>query len=1284
MNTLHTPAAGSVSFVVNSKIRWSDFFLQGLFRSLVGILFAFPLTTSSHAQVVTNGSVIATFEGSGVENSALAGAITYTFNNLPVGTNETATWSNNGVSIGTFSNLNVNAGDQYGGSSFGATNANGSNYGGNSTYASANGNTAPYNTNSATGIKLTFNAPQAYFGIWWSAGDSGNTLAFYSGSNLVANYNTAWLYSQITNYPAFMGMPSGPNKGQDSGEPFTFLNFFASNFTFTSIVAYETNPTGNFESDNWTINTNITSNTLANSGVTFDSYTITNGITTTNNLTFHPPTLASNTLTITNGVSNFAIISGFGTNTNTSYPTVVSNNTYTNTILYNGVLLGTNQTTVLSGTTNVTYNLNLSNSATTNTVGGTNYTEQLSNFVSISGNLTSSLSTGLIPVTNSTNFTIGLTNNLTLGSNSGSIVLTDSSVTNGTGSARLGPASPLGSQTITILTVKEMVATPLITPTNVSLGFFHAGESVVGTNISIANISPNTAYTETLGFTTGASTGGITNNGANSTTIAAGTTNTSLVVGGPSVSQVTNTALNITNVFTGTQVINLSSVDINGNLAPYSLGSQTVTVNYITYSGQSTWMSSNGGNWSSFSSWNASGGTPGLDGIFSTNDTATFNTNGSGPVNLNTNASIMSLNFSNAASSYTISGVGTLTLTNGSNAASINTYAGSNTVSAALNIASALTISNASGGTLDLAGPVGGTTGFTQTGTGTTILEASNNFAGNITINSGTLAISNNNAFSTGTVTFQSNTAIVEALTNVSVTNNYIINNAGGGGARLATFDVVAGATMTNSGIISQTVVAGNSALTKTDSGTLVLTGVNTYTGVTTISGGTLQLGTNGSTGTIGNGTGAITDNGNLAFDFSNSTNFAQTISGSGTVTQIGTGTTILTGNNSYRGGTVVDSGTLVVSNANGLGATTGTITVNDGGTLNLSNNTITSGAVSFGSATITGTGSLNGASYTGTNTGTALIQEKLTGSGNFVQSGSGTTILTTANTYSGTTTINAGGTIQIGTNGTTGTLGTGSLTDNGQVIYDLSSKVTNSSAIAGTGAVTQIGSGTLFLTGTNTYSGTTTIGTNSTLSLGTTGNLTASTNIIVSNGGTLLLGGTNQTTTNSDLTLNGGTLSTGGGSTARAGTNNFNTLTLTANSTIDFSQLTGNTALDFNSILGLGTYTLTILDWSGTMNNGTVIGGGTNTGLFDFSSLTPSELSHISFYSGPSTNSGFLGTGSFNGHQIVPVPEISVIVTGGFLLAWLVVGLFYPSPKTIKKLPPPEYQLLLPLVLKE
>ena len=59
------------------------------------------------------------------------------------------------------------------------------------------------------------------------------------------------------------------------------------------------------------------------------------------------------------------------------------------------------------------------------------------------------------------------------------------------------------------------------------------------------------------------------------------------------------------------------------------------------------------------------------------------------------------------------------------------------------------------------------------------------------------------------------------------------------------------------------------------------------------------------------------------------------------------------------------------------------------------------------------------------------IIDGVISGSGAVNQIGTGTTILAADNTYTGPTTI-ASGTLQVGNGGTTGTLGSGPLVNNG------------------------------------------------------------------------------------------------------------------------------------------------------------------------------------------------------------------------------------------------------------
>jgi autotransporter-associated beta strand protein len=91
---------------------------------------------------------------------------------------------------------------------------------------------------------------------------------------------------------------------------------------------------------------------------------------------------------------------------------------------------------------------------------------------------------------------------------------------------------------------------------------------------------------------------------------------------------------------------------------------------------------------------------------------------------------------------------------------------------------------------------------------------------------------------------------------------------------------------------------------------------------------------------------------------------------------------------------------------------------------------------------------------------------------GSFTKSGTGSVVVTTANTYTGATTINAG-TLQLGNGTVDGSIvGTASVTNNGTLSYNLTADHAAVYPISGTGNLTKVGAGILTLSGNNTSSG--------------------------------------------------------------------------------------------------------------------------------------------------------------------------------------------------------------------
>ncbi|MBW8721766.1 MAG: autotransporter-associated beta strand repeat-containing protein [Polaromonas sp.] len=179
-------------------------------------------------------------------------------------------------------------------------------------------------------------------------------------------------------------------------------------------------------------------------------------------------------------------------------------------------------------------------------------------------------------------------------------------------------------------------------------------------------------------------------------------------------------------------------------------------------------------------------------------------------------------------------------------------------------------------------------------------------------------------------------------------------------------------------------------------------------------------------------------------------------------ITKTGAGTLILSGANTYSGGTNLDAGTLSVSSDNKLGDATGALTFNGGILQNTSTFTTTRDIHLTGNGTFQTDGHL---------TAGGMID----GTGGLTKTGAFALNLLADNTYSGGTTITSG-TVQVGDGGTTGSLGTGAVTNNSSLMFRRSDSFTVGNQISGTGRIDKFGSGTLTLTGDNTYSGATVI----------------------------------------------------------------------------------------------------------------------------------------------------------------------------------------------------------------
>jgi autotransporter-associated beta strand protein len=392
----------------------------------------------------------------------------------------------------------------------------------------------------------------------------------------------------------------------------------------------------------------------------------------------------------------------------------------------------------------------------------------------------------------------------------------------------------------------------------------------------------------------------------------------------------------------------------------------------------------------------------------------------------------------------------------------------------------------------------GGGTVQADSGATVTIGQAIAGTGGLTASGAGTVILTGANAY-TGNTTVSGTLQLGNGVTAGSVAGNIADNGA---------LIFAEGANNTFAGVIS-----GTGTLTQNDAGhTLTLTGADTYTGLTTITAGSLSIGNGGTFGSIA---GNVADNASLIFNRSDSSTYAGVISGAGSLTQAGAGTLILTGDSTVTGPTTIN-GTLQLGNG-GAGGSVASSAIFDNGALVFDhNNSFTVSAV-------------------------------IANAGGVQQIGSGTTILTADNTYSGGTTITTG-TLQLGNDGTTGSV-QGPITDNGNLAFNRSDNITLGNAITGSGALTQNGSGILTIASNTTYGGGTTIAAG-TLQIGN-GGVTGSVTGNIADNGALVFNRSDSVTESGTISGSGTLTKTGAGALILTGNNNFTGLTTITSGTL-------------------------------------------------------------------------------------------------------------------------------------
>ena len=398
---------------------------------------------------------------------------------------------------------------------------------------------------------------------------------------------------------------------------------------------------------------------------------------------------------------------------------------------------------------------------------------------------------------------------------------------------------------------------------------------------------------------------------------------------------------------------------------------------------------------------------------------------------------------------------------------------------------------------LTIANALDGTGALAKTGTAALVLEGDATHTGGTTVNAGTLQIGAGGATgwlaadiaNYGTVAFNRSDDV--SFTNV-ITGTGGLAQMGPGTLALETAQTYTGATAVNAGILKLNAGVANTlptvtAVTLADAAgaSLDLNGLDQE--VRTLGGG----GTTG--GTVVN-SGASPVVLTIRPTVTDSVTFSGTIGGDTRVVVVGdklapsytaprqrfAGTA-----STYTGGTLVDGATLLARADGSLGAVPASfdpmniILQNNGTLFNDANDFVLTLDANRGITLGTGGGAL----AAGFNTD-VTVQGVITGdAGNnlTIVENRNTVVLTGNNTYAGNTIINGPGTngtgrLQIGDGGTSGTLGTGDVVNDGQLSFNRSDDTSYDGSISGSGTLTQLGAGVLTLAGPNTYTGNTTV----------------------------------------------------------------------------------------------------------------------------------------------------------------------------------------------------------------
>jgi hypothetical protein len=193
---------------------------------------ALPITVSLESEMAGAQDSTSGFNFVGVER--------FETRTTGTGQNFTTDFGSGGVFSGTYTDVQINGHDQYGGA------------GGTGQYAvtfSGQGYSLDLSTSLSGGV--------TYFGFWLSALDAGNTVTFFQGNNELFTFKASdakTFIDGLANAGTYYCNPNAGYAGRNCGEPYAFLNFYAASGTsFDRVVFAEIPQQGGYESDNHTV-----------------------------------------------------------------------------------------------------------------------------------------------------------------------------------------------------------------------------------------------------------------------------------------------------------------------------------------------------------------------------------------------------------------------------------------------------------------------------------------------------------------------------------------------------------------------------------------------------------------------------------------------------------------------------------------------------------------------------------------------------------------------------------------------------------------------------------------------------------------------------------------------------------------------------------------------------------------------------------------------------------------------------------------------------------------------